>query len=353
MRIEKLRKRIDTIDRRIVGLLNQRAELGLLIGREKLRHQKGIYAPAREKEVLGRIKALNQGPLSGAAFEAIYREIMSSSLSLEKPLKIAYLGPAASFTHLAALKKFGSQVEHISCDNIAQVFEKVEYTDCDYGVVPIENSIEGAVTHTFDILVDSDLKICSQILLEISHHLLSKTTLEKIKTIYSNPQVFGQCRHWLKENFPQAELVEVTSTTRAAQMAARQAHCAAIGSSVAAKVYHLKVIKKDIEDTAHNITRFLVLATEDVPPTGKDRTSILFSIKDKVGALHAMLGPFRRHRINLTKIESRPSKKKAWDYYFFVDFEGHRLDSHIKRALDELEGMCKYLKILGSYPILE
>ncbi len=353
MTIAKLRRTIDTIDAQIVRLLNQRARCGLLIGQEKLRHQKGVYAPDREKEILERIKALNKGPMPIAAFEAIYREIMSSSLSLEKPLRIAYLGPSASFTHLASLKKFGSQVEHISCGDIAEVFERVEHADCDYGVVPIENSIEGAVTHTFDILVDSDLKICSQILLEVSHNLLSKTTLDKVKAIYSNPQVFGQCRRWLRDNHPQAELIEVASTTRAAQMASVRKHSAAIGSLLAAKVYHLRVLKKDIEDTAHNITRFLVIAPQDVPPTGRDRTSILFSIKDKIGALHAMLSPFRRYRINLTKIESRPSKKKAWDYYFFVDFEGHRRNPRVQKALDQLEGMCKYLKILGSYPVVE
>ena len=353
MTIPKLRKKIDTIDAQIVRLLNQRAKWGLLIGQEKVRHQKGVYAPDREKEILERIKALNKGPMPIAAFEAIYREIMSSSLSLEKPLRIAYLGPSASFTHLASLKKFGSQVEYVSGGDIAEVFERVEHTDCDYGVVPIENSIEGAVTHTFDILVDSDLKICSQILLEVSHNLLSKTTIEKIKMIYSNPQVFGQCRRWLRDNYPQAELIEVVSTTRAAQMASVQKHSAAIGSLLAAEVYHLRVLKKDIEDTAHNITRFLVIAPQDVPPTGRDRTSILFSIKDKIGALHAMLSPFRRYRINLTKIESRPSKKKAWDYYFFVDFEGHRLNPRVQKALEQLEGMCKYLKILGSYPVVE
>ena len=353
MSLVKLRKRIDALDSKIVSLLDERAKMSSIIGKEKLKHNKGIYAPDREKEVLKRIKALSKGPMTKNALDSIYREIMSSSLSLEKRLAIAYMGPQASFSNLAALKKFGSQVSYIPCDSISDVFYKVEKGECDYGVVPIENSIEGAVTHTFDILVDSDLKICSQLLLEISHNLLSKTTLNKIKTIYSNPQVFGQCRHWLQVNLPTAELAEVSSTTRAAQIASKNKNTACIASTLAAKVYNLKIIKKDIEDSLHNITRFLVIASQDVPPTGKDRTSILFSIKDKVGALQDMLTPFRKNEINLTKIESRPSKKKAWDYFFFVDIEGHRLDTNVLRALKSLESKCNSLKILGSYPVLE
>jgi len=206
------------------------------------------------------------------------------------------------------------------------------------------------VTHTFDLLVDFELKICAQILLKISHNLLSNTGLEDIKRVYSNPQVFGQCRQWLLKNLPKAELVPMASTTLAAEKASSERRSAAIASRMAAKVYNLRIIKENIQDLAHNTTRFLVISTQDVPPTGKDRTSILFSIKDKVGALHDMLAPFYKNKINLTKIESRPSKQKAWDYYFFVDFEGHKEDKNVKKALEQLELMCKYLKILGSYP---
>jgi chorismate mutase/prephenate dehydratase len=353
MSLIKLRKKIDHIDNKIVSLLGDRANLSRLIGKEKVKHNKGIYSPDREKEVLDKIKKLNKGPMTSEAVEAIYREIMSCSLSLEKPLEIAYMGPRASFSNLAALKKFGSQVNYVACDNILEVFQNVDKGHCDYGVVPIENSIEGAVTHTFDLLVDSDLKICSQILLEISHNLLSKTTIDKIKTIYSHPNVFGQCRNWLHDHLPKAERIEVSSTTRAAQIAAKRKNSACIASILAAKVYNLNILKKNIEDSVHNITRFLVISTVDVPTTGKDRTSILFSIKDKVGALQDMLSPFRKNGINLTKIESRPSKRKAWDYYFFVDFEGHRQDKHVARALKQLESKCNSLKILGSYPVVE
>jgi chorismate mutase / prephenate dehydratase len=350
MDLSHLRKKIDALDARIIGLLNDRAAITLSIGREKIKNKKPIYAPDREQDVLKRIKGLNSGPIKNEAVEAIYREIMSASLNLEKPLRIAYMGPEATFSHLASLKKFGSSVEHVACDNVAEVFSKVESGDCDYGVVPIENSIEGVVTHTMDLLVESDLKICSQLLLDVTHNLMSKGPLAQVKEVYSHPQILGQCRQWLIKNMPKAHLIPVVSSTKAAQMVANKKNAACIASEIASSLYGLSILKKNIQDSAHNITRFLVISTMDVPPTGSDRTSLVFSIKDKVGALHAMLTPFMKNKINLTKIESRPSKKKAWDYYFFVDCEGHQSDAKVARALTQLEGMCKFLKILGSYP---
>jgi chorismate mutase/prephenate dehydratase len=353
MNLKKLRKKIDNIDGNITRLLNLRTEVTMEIGKIKQKSGTSIYSPDREREVLRRLSLINKGPLSSLALEAIYREIMSSSLSLGNPLKIAYLGPEASFTHLAALKRFGSQVEFVSCDSIADVFLEVERDSADFGVVPIENSIEGAVSHTLDMFVDSDLKICAQIILDVSHNLLGNYPKPKIKRIYSNPQVFGQCRIWIQENLPHAEKIEVSSTTRAAQIAAREKYSACIASLLAAKIYKLRVIASDIEDSPHNITRFLVIGKTSVGPTSHDKTSILFSIKDRIGALHEMLVPFKKYRINLTKIESRPSKKRAWDYYFFVDLEGHCNNPKIKKALDELDNKCKFLKVLGSYPIGE
>jgi len=350
MNISQLRKKIDVLDARIVGLLNDRAQITLAIGRDKIKNKKPIYAPDREKDVFRRVKNLNSGPIKNEAVEAIYREIMSASLSLEQPLRIAYMGPEATFSHLASLKKFGASVEHVACDNVAEVFNKVEGKDCDYGVVPIENSIEGVVTHTMDLLAESELKICSQVLLDVTHHLMSKGPLGTVKEVYSHPQVLGQCRQWLLKNMPKAHLIPVVSTTKAAQIVYRKKNAACIASRVAASLYGLTILNKNIQDSAHNITRFLVISDFDVPPTGSDRTSLVFSIKDKVGALHAMLTPFSRNKINLTKIESRPSKRKAWDYYFFVDCEGHQSDPRVRRALAGLEGMCKFLKILGSYP---
>lgn len=353
MNVKKLRQQIDAIDSKIVPLLNARAQVTLKIGKEKLKAKKQIYAPDREQEVLKRIKSLNPGPMKNEALESVYREIMSSSLALEKPLKIAHLGQAGSFSHQAAIKKFGSQVTYIPTESISEVFQFVEHGECDYGVVPIENSTEGAVTHTLDLLVDSELKICSQILLKVSHHLLSHSALPHIKRIYSNPQVFGQCRNWLFQNLPKAQQIWVASTTQAAQMVRGQKNTGAIASKEAARIYQVPIVSGHIEDVSHNTTRFFVICRDDVCPTGHDKTSIVFSIKDKVGALHDMLQPFYKNHINLTKIESRPSKKKAWDYYFFVDFEGHREDANVKKALTRLEDMCKYLKTLGSYPVTE
>lgn len=353
MFLKNLRKKIDSIDKKIIRLLNMRAKITLGIAKIKRKEGRGIYSPDREREVLRKITTISKGPLSSVALEAIYREIMSCSLSLNKPLKIAYLGPEVTFTHLAALKRFGSQVQYLACDSISDVFLEVGRDAADYGVVPIENTIEGAVSHTLDMFVDSDLKICAQVILDVSHNLLANCPKNKIKRIYSNPQVFGQCRIWLKENLAHVEKVEVSSTTRAAQIAAKEKYSACIASSLAARVYKLNVVARDIEDSPHNITRFLVISKTDVPRTGYDKTSIMFSIKDRVGALHDMLLPFKRCGINLTKIESRPSKKKAWDYYFFVDLEGHRDVPQVKKALQELENKCTFLKVLGSYPVGE
>ncbi|MDD5130645.1 MAG: prephenate dehydratase [Candidatus Omnitrophica bacterium] len=353
MRLDKLRKKIDSFDRKLINLLNQRAAATKDIGKIKVSSGKCIYVPEREAQVLKRISRLNKGPLNRGALEAIYREVMSASLALEKPLKIAYLGPQASFTNLAAMKKFGSQVNYIACNNITDVFVEVEKGAADYGVVPIENSIEGAVSHTLDVFVDSDLKICSQVILEVTHNLLANCVKNKIRVVYSIPQVFGQCRIWLQRNLPNAQLVDVSSTTRGAEMAKEEKNSAAIASLLASKVYGLKVLASGIQDSLHNVTRFLVIGKNIAARTGKDKTSLFFSIKDRVGALYEMLLPFRKYGVNLTKIESRPSKKKAWEYYFFVDILGHQEDVLIKKALKELESKCTYLKILGSYPIGE
>ncbi len=353
MALQQLRSKIDALDNKIVGLINERAKISLSIGHEKIKNKQPIYAPARELEVLKRIKALNKGPMKPEAFEAIYREVMSASLALEKPLNIAYMGPEATFSHLAALKRFGSSVTHVACDSISDVFNSVANGGADYGVVPIENSIEGVVTHTMDILVETDLKICSQVLLDVSHNLMAKCTLNKINVIYSHPQVLGQCRHWLLSNLPKVELVSTVSTTKAAQLAAAKKNAACICSAIAAQLYGLDILKTDIQDSPHNITRFLVISNNNVPRTGHDRTSMVFAVKDKSGALHDMLAPFKRNKINLTKIESRPSKKKAWEYIFFVDCQGHAADPHVARAIAQLEGKSKFFKILGSYPVSE
>jgi len=353
MSLKTLRRKVDSLDKKIIQLLNLRARTAKVISQTKIKAGKSIYSPDRESEVLRKISSISKGPLNNKALESIYREIMSVSLSLGKPLTVAYLGPEASFSNLAALKRFGSQLKYIPCESINDVFLEVERDNADYGVVPIENSIEGAVTYTLDMFVDSDLKICSQIILDISHNLLANCAKNKIKRVYSNPNVLGQCRIWLQENLPGVEKIEVSSTTRAAQIAAKEKNSAAIASLLAAKIYGLKVLASDIEDSPHNVTRFLVIGKNEAALTNHDKTSILFSIKDRVGALHDMLMPFKKYGINLTKIESRPSKKKAWDYYFYLDLEGHNANPKVKKALQELESKCKFLKILGSYPIGE
>jgi chorismate mutase/prephenate dehydratase len=351
MSLKNLRKQIDATDKQIVALLNKRAGIIVDIGRKKHTSGSSAYCPEREREVLKKVSDANRGPLNESSLECIYREIMSGSLSLEKKLTIAFLGPEATFTHQAALKRFGSQMNYVSCQSIADVFNEVEKDSADYGVVPIENSIEGAVNHTLDMFVDSDLKICAQVILDISHNLLSCTALNKIKTVYSKAEVFGQCRIWLQRNLPGADFVEVSSTTKAAQIAAKTKGAACIASLLAARMYKLDILARSIEDSPHNRTRFFVIGKTGTAPTGNDKTSLLFSIKDKVGALHEMLLPFKKYKVNLNKIESRPSKRKAWDYYFFVDLEGHQHSPRIHKALSELEHKCKFLKILGSYPV--
>ena len=354
MSLKKLRVSIDSIDSKILKLLNERAKVTLRVGGIKSKRNESIYVPERESEVYKKLAQNNDGPLPNAALEAIYREIMSSALGLEKRIKIAYLGPEFTFTHLASMKKFGSSVEYLSCGTITSVFDEVEKTRADYGIVPIENSVEGAVNHTLDMFIDSDLVICSEIYLEISHSLLSREPdIKKIKKVYSKDQVFGQCRLWLEDHLPNVVLTEVASTAKSAEIASKEKGSACIASELAAAKYHLKDLYDSIEDNAHNVTRFLVIGRTQAKQTKKDKTSVMFSLKDRVGALHDILMPFKKYRINLTKIESRPSKVKAWKYYFFVDMEGHHLDKKLSRALSKLKKNTTYLKILGSYPAAE
>ncbi len=354
MSVNRERKEVDILDKKILELLNHRAKASQRIGKIKLKEGQGIYSPEREKQVLDRLKALNHGPLTAQAIDAIYREIMSSSISLEKSVKIAYFGPQVTYTHQAAQKKFGASVDYEPCASIPDVFADVERERCDYGVVPVENSTEGAVNHTLDMFIDSPLKIYAEIFLPIHHHLLSiGNPLKNIVKVYSNPMVFGQCRLWLESNLRGADLVDTTSTAEAAQIVANNTNregIACIASGLAATVYNLKIIASSIEDNPNNTTRFLVISRSGAKPTKNDKTSIVFEVKDKVGALHDILVPFKRAGINLTKIESRPSKKKVWSYFFFVDFKGHHLEPRITRALKALEKHCTFLKILGSYP---
>jgi chorismate mutase/prephenate dehydratase len=352
MALKKLRKTVDDLDSQILKLLNKRAGVIHKIGQVKLKKGQSVYVPDREMAVYNKVVSENKGPLSGNSVRAVYREIMSGSLALEKSVMIAYLGPEFTFTQLASMKKFGSSVDYSSCGTIKDVFTEVERGRADYGVVPIENSIEGAVNHTLDVFMDSDLKICSEVYLEISHNLASREKgLSKIRKIYSKAEVFGQCRSWLEANMPRAELVDVSSTAKAAEIASKEKASACIASDLAAKNCGLNVLYSSIEDSSHNVTRFLVIGRAEAKPTKRDKTSLMVSIKDKVGGLHDILMPFKRWGINLTKIESRPSKTRAWEYYFFIDLEGHHLDVKVSKALKDLKKVTTYLKVLGSYPM--
>ncbi len=349
--IQKLRGKIDQIDSEVIGLLNERTRQVLEIAKVKDREGREVYAPDREIEVYRKIDQANKGPLKSDSLKTIYREIMSASLALEKPIKIAFLGPEATFTHMAALGKFGSSVSYQPCVTITEVFTEVEKRRAEYGVIPIENSTEGAVTHTLDMFIDSDLKICSEIIMPISHNVLSTSAgLKDIKRLYSNPQVFGQCRGWIEGHVARAELIDTASTAAAAARAVKEDGSAAIASELAATIYGLNVLARGVEDSSSNVTRFLVVCRTLPAPTGADKTSILISIKDRVGALSDMLDPIKKAKLNMTKIESRPSKKKAWEYFFFIDVEGHIADPHVKQTVDTIESQVRFLKILGSYP---
>ena len=352
--LEKLRKDIDRIDSEILRLLNERANAAIEIGKIKKEEKMAAHVPQRERQVYERLEKENQGPFPNEAIRVVFREIMSASLSLEQPLKVAYLGPKATFTYLACMKQFGVFANYIPVNSIKEVFTEVERGLADYGVVPIENSTEGVVNHTLDMFVDSNLKITSEILQEVSHHLLSLTgNLADIKCVYSHPQPIAQCSGWIEKNLANIPVVEVSSTARAAEMCTEDPSAAAIASELAAQLYGLKIIRSHIEDYSSNFTRFLVIAKNHVERSGKDKTSVMFSIKDKVGALYSCLKTFTDCGINLTKIESRPSRKKMWEYIFFVDIEGHIEDEKIKNALDKLEQQCTFLKVLGSYPVGE
>jgi chorismate mutase/prephenate dehydratase len=350
MTLEEIRHRIDTLDTDLLRLLSERADLVHDVGVVKKKEGLSIYAPEREEAVFQRLLKLNSGRLPEKSIRAIYREIMSAALALEEDLKIAYLGPAGTWTHQAALSKFGHSVDYLPQPSFADVFDEVARRRANYGVVPIENSTEGAVNHTLDLFADSNLKICAQLFLRIDNCLLAKIPRDKITTLYSHPQVFGQCRGWIHTHFPHAQLIDCASTTRAAELAATMPDAGALGGPLAAEMNGLEVLERSIQDSATNTTRFLVLSENICPPTGNDRTSIMFAVKNEPGSLYHALEPFNSLHLNLAKIESRPSKKKDWEYFFFVDLLGHCEDESVKRGLDGLSTYCSFLKVLGSYP---
>ena len=352
MGLDEWRARIDEIDRQLLGLLSQRAELSLEIGRAKRESGEPVLVPQREQEILDELARLNPGPLSAGAIRAIWSEVLSASRCLQRPFRVSYLGPPGTNTHLAALRHFGSSAEFVPVRGIPDVFEEVERDRTEVGLVPVENSSEGVVNHTLDGLIDSELLICGEVSLEIHHHLLSRAAdLGEIKRVYSHPQALAQCRGWLGRHLPDAEVVEMPSTSVAAEQAALDTTTAAVASELAGQLYRLQPLRERIEDHANNVTRFLVIGRRPAGRTGRDKTSILFSIRDEVGTLHRILEPFASARLSLTKIESRPTRRRPWEYVFFVDFEGHRDEPVTQGVLAAVRERCLFLKVLGSYPI--
>lgn len=356
MDLEPIREKIDQLDKTLVDLLNQRLALAAEIGRVKRNAGGQIYVAEREDAVMRKVTGQNQGPIRNEALRAIYREIMSAAIALEKPLMIAYLGPEASNTHAAALKKFGASVDYHAMATVSDIFTAVEKGETDYAVIPIENSTEGSVREALDSFVESELKIVAQIYLEISHALISNSPLEAIERVYSKDQALAQCRHWLQRHLPHAQLVDAPSTSRAVQLAKQENGTAAVAGELAAEHYGVPIVQRNIQDKADNTTRFFVIGRQPSGPVGggKDLTSLLVSLGDEAashsGALLKMLMPLAEKGINLSKIESRPSKKRPWDYYFFLDVTGHYDDPGMKTALSELKRFCPLVKWLGSYP---
>lgn len=356
MDLTPYREKIDGLDRQIVDLLNQRLSLASEIG--QLKRSKGgqIYVAEREDAVLRKVATLNKGPIKNEALQAIYREIMSAAIALEKPLMIAYLGPEATNSHIAAMRKFGASVDYHPMPSIGDIFIAVEKGEADYAVIPIENSTEGSVREALDNFVDSDLKIVAQIYTEITYAFISNSPLNEITKVYSKDQSLAQCRNWLSRHVPHAQLIDAPSTARAVQIAKEEQGSAAIANEMAAQHHGVPVLAKNIQDKADNTTRFFVLGKTPSGPVGnrRDISSFLISLGDEAashsGALLRMLMPLAERGINLTKVESRPSKKRPWDYYFFIDVTGHYDDPEMKAALAELKKFCPLVKWLGSYP---
>lgn len=348
--LEELRGQIDALDGQIVRLLNQRAAVVQAIGRSKTQMGLPTYKPDREREVLDFVKSQNEGPLSDRTLVAIYRELMSGSFALETPPRIAYLGPPGSFSHLAAARKFGAMVEYEPLQQIDAVFDEVEREHVDLAIVPVENTSGGGIVDTLDAFARHDVTICAEINLAVHHHLLGNVRIEEIQRLYSKPEVFTQCQKWLTQTRLLDCTVAVPSTSAAAERAAGEPGTAAIGSELAAELFGLNKLCDRIEDDPGNVTRFVVIGHSPAAPTGRDKTSILFRAPDRPGALVDVLDVFRRAGVNMTYIESRPSRIKKWEYAFFVEFEGHAGDPKIAAMIDEARTLCNELKVLGSFP---
>jgi chorismate mutase/prephenate dehydratase len=344
-----LRNQIDAVDDQVLRLLNERARLAQTIG-----HLKNgiVYKPEREAQVVRRMQTDNPGPLPAESISVLYKEIMSACRALEQPLNIAYLGPRGTFSEAAAIKHFGHATQGLACASIDEVFRAVERGEAHYGVAPVENSTEGAVNRTLDLLLSSSLKICGEVMLRVRQHLMRQGEgLAGIEVIYSHDQSLGQCQAWLSRHLPAVPTIRATSNGEAARLAAENPAAAAIAGELAAERYGLDIVARDVEDDANNTTRFLVLSREETAPSGRDKTSLVLSVHNRPGALLELLAPLARHQIGLTRLESRPARNGAWEYVFYIDLDGHHADANIQAALREVEQHCSFLKVLGAYPL--
>lgn len=348
--LKKFRTQIDSIDDELLKLFNQRAKLAQQIGHAK--NGSAVLRPEREAQVLKRMQDANAGPLSVQSVNTLFTEIMSHCRALEEPLSVAFLGPQGTFTEAAMIKRFGQASKGVSSASIDEVFRKVESGEASYGVVPVENSTEGAIGRTLDLLLQSPLRLCGEVQLAVHQCLLSQDKdLAKIKRVYSHPQSLGQCQDWLNTHLPHAERVSVASNAEAASLAAKEKHSAAIAGKQAAERFGVEIQADNIEDDPRNTTRFLVIGNQDVAASGFDKTSLVMSAANRPGAVHDLLVPFAKHGVSMSKLESRPAKSGLWEYVFFVDIEGHQADKKVAAALKELKDVAAFVKILGSYPV--
>jgi chorismate mutase/prephenate dehydratase len=349
--LPELRQAIDSVDDKVLQLLNDRAKLVKEVGALKAATGGQFYVPDRERQIVERLQEQNPGPFPADAVRAVFSEIISACLSLEQALRVAFFGPEATFTHMAARSRFGLSARYVPAPTIAGVFAEIEKGLADLGVVPIENSTEGVVNSTLDVFMESELLISAEVVLRVNHNLLTRTgQMDQVQKVYSHPQALAQCRQWLSTNLPKAALIEVASTALAARLAKDDPVAAAVASELAGQLYDLRVAKHKIEDEVNNATRFLVVGREAAKRTGRDKTSLMLSVKDQPGVLYKVLEPLAMHGVNLTRIESRPSRKRAWDYVFFIDVDGHVEDEAIQRAMKALARHCELVKVLGSYP---
>lgn len=352
MSLSDVRKKIDALDDELLRLLNERASLVAAVAEAKKHEDRPFYAPIRERQIIQRLTEANPGPFPTSAVGHVFQEILSACLSMQAKLRVAYLGPEGTNTHAAVLKQFGLSARPVPFGTIKRVFEAVERRDADYGVVPIESSSEGVVSHTLDAFANTDLSIGAEIALPISHCLMASPGVSgaEIARIYSHPQALGQCRQWLSDNFPEAALVDAPSTAAAARSARSDAAGAAIANPMAAKIHGLEILHRELQDAAGTVTRFLLIGRDSPQPTGKDRTTLMLALESRPGSLLETLAPLAEHRLDMTRIESRPSREEAWTYWFFVEIDGHANDPEVATALDEVAGAARAFRVLGSYP---